>query len=225
MTLVDHRDSLAPVYAIFTETNPSLDDCPADFDVTVSAFILPLPNYGNSAVVLDTTGKLTTPKGGNVFYRKTEEELMVTVAGMIQSVLGPECSDGSPAFTNMKLIGWNMTGEVWPTLCTKWFRYREACGSIPYRMMMQDPAMRWFSHACLLNVDAAYRQGRPVRRGFCEVDQTLTMRYLLNDDSIPAVTKPEMLEWLKRDPKEAMLTIEAWMNAMRDTVWYAYGRG
>lgn len=221
MTVIDTKADIVPVYAGFIQ-NGEPSECPADFDLTLAVFAMPVACYGNAAVVLDTTG--TSKDIGRVFYKKTEAEVVETAVAMIRSVLGQECSDGNPVNVNFKLTGWNMLQEVWPVICTKWFRYRKQCNGTPYRGMLQDPALRWFSHPCLLNADIAYRQGRPTRHGFCEVDPCLALRYLLNDNDIPTLEDAySVMEWLLRDPVGAMNSVDAWLDALREIVWQTYG--
>jgi hypothetical protein len=145
------------------------------------------------------------------------------MADMIRSQIGPERDDGGPANICVKLAGWNMVQDLWPILSTKWFRYREECEGGPYRGLSQDPALRWFSHPSLLNVDASYRQGRPTKHGFCAVDMGLALRYLLNDESVPAVDDDVLLTYLVKEPEKAILTVDALLGAMQRCVWESYG--
>jgi hypothetical protein len=199
----------------------SPQECPADFDRILVAFAMPVTGFGMMTAVLDREGK--NPVAPGLYPYATEAGVVAAATRMLRSSLGPELPDGHPAYNGTKLAGWNLCGETWPLLCTKWLSYSQACESVPYRAMMQDPAQKWLSHPCLLSVDAIYRQGRALPKGYCEVDPALAMRYLTGNPDVPTIEPTLLWDAILTMPGDGTAMVKHWLEAVESLVWRVCG--
>lgn len=222
MTTISAKSDIVPVHMGFSLINEN-EDCPPDFNLLLEVFSI-RPQTGNPYTLTICPEKAGTNHLGRVFYCAGEAELMKAATDLVKFVFGapvPGYVDG-PSNTQARLAGWELTVAQWPVFVTKWIRYRETCG-MPYRELLQDPAMRWFSHPALLSVDAAYRQGRPTKRGFCEIDPGMAMAYLSAGDVKSLGETKELREWLIGDPENGSQVLESYLSSIADLVWTVYG--
>lgn len=220
-----YKDKIIPVFATFqTQTTTEPDGCFSDFDRQLSIFSMPVEGLGTAVLTLNAQAKpVVTDAAANIYYFAKEEDLVAAASRVITSVLGPECPDGNPAYSAKRLCAWNMASDLWPVLMTKWIRYHNACGGLPYRAMLAEPTLKWFQHPSLLSVDAIYRQGRPAQRGYCEVEPALALRYLLNTEDIQVLNDDMLLELCLSNPVLAKSLIEGRLQALRDVVELVHG--
>lgn len=152
----------------------------------------------------DQTQLEDTPQRRTRVYTD-EEDLVKDAFALIRDIFGE--INGAPMFNRM-LVGWRMTGEIWPVLVNRAIKYR-----IPvYRDMLLMPNIKWAKGDYLGDLVNLYLQGGQGLRKLPGLADLLKFWGYWHDESRPM---PEDIGAAVCDhPEATALAVESYLQDM-----------